>query len=140
MKRIFHTWDKWECFPAGFYDSRPKEDFTDSQCEEAYRALLQDTQQFEAALARIISEWPNSCEHYLSNESMNRIAWLGQASLCIARGIPACHRGGFNLLSESEQEAANQSALKYLNRWLAARGEPEATMDDAGVKAKVNLY
>ncbi len=140
MNRIYHTWDKWECFPAGFYDSRPKEYLTDAQCEEIYRDLLRDIPAFEAALERVTTEWEHSCEHYLTNESMNRIAWLGQASLCIDKGIPANHRGGFNLLSASEQQAANESALKYLNLWLVAQGEPEVTMEDAGVKAKANLY
>jgi hypothetical protein len=140
MKRIYHTWDKWECFPAGFYEARPKEDLSDAECAEIYRALLSDIPAFESALHRVITEWPHSCEQYLSNEGMNRISWLGQASLCIAKGIPACHRGGFNLLTADQQNAANESALKYLNIWMQSRGESLLTMEDAGIKAKVNLY
>jgi hypothetical protein len=140
MKRIFHTWDKWECYPAGFYESRPKEALTPTECEHTYRDLLRDLVAFEAALGRVITEWRHSCEHYLTNENMNRIAWLGQASLCIAKGIPSCFRGGFNLLTETEQYAANQSALKYLNRWLEARGEQQMTLADAAQKTKADLY
>lgn len=140
LKRIFHTWDKWECYPAGFYDKRPKENLTGQQCEEIYRDLLRDIPLFESALARVIAEWRYSCEHYLTNESMNRIAWLGQAALCIAKGIPSCFRGGFNLLTEDEQYAANQSALKYLNLWLTARGEDELMLADAQSKTQADLY
>lgn len=140
MKRVYHTWDKWECYPAGFYETRPKEDWTPTDCERIYRDLLRDIPMFEAALCSVVTQWKNSCEHYLSNESMNRIAWLGQAALCFARGIPSCFRGGFNKLTEAEQEAANASALKFLNQWLKRHGEPPATLEQAGIKAKVNLY
>jgi hypothetical protein len=140
VNRIYHTWDKWECYPAGFYESKPKQDMTPKECELAYRELLRDTPMFEAALFSVITEWKRSCEHYLSNEKMNRIAWLGQAALCVAKGIPSCHRGGFNLLTEQEQMDANNAALRYLNKWLEKRGEPAVTMEGAGVNAQVNLY
>jgi hypothetical protein len=140
MKRIYHTWDKWECYPAGFYENKPTRDMTGDECEAAYAKLLRDIPEFMFALRRVISEWKHSCEHYLTNESMNRIAWLGQASLCIARGIPSCFRGGFNLLSESEQYAANQSALVALNEWLSANGEDQLMLADAQSKTKADLY
>lgn len=140
MNRIYHTWDKWECYPAGFYNNRPAEDLSSDDCEDIYRHLLQDLPIFESALLRVITEWPNSCEHYLSNCSMNRIAWLGQAALCIERGIPACFRGGFNRLTKEQQEAANNSALRALNTWLTRRGEPCVSAQEAGIEAKANLY
>lgn len=140
MKRVFHTWDKWECYPAGFYENRPASGASSEECEATYAELLRDIPAFEKALDGVITRWVNSCEHYLTNENMNRIAWLGQAALCYARGIPACFRGGFNLLSADEQQAANESALKYLNVWLSMRGEPELTLDSAAPKTKANLY
>lgn len=140
MKRIFHTWEKWECYPAGFYESRPERALTAEQCEFIYAELLRDIPAFDAALERVIAEWPRSCEHYLSNENMNRIAWLGQAALCIAKGIPACYRGGFNHMSEDEQRAANNAALRALNKWLVAQGEPALTIEDAASKTKANIY
>ena len=141
MKRIYHTWEKWECYPAGFYEGTPPgHDLEAHDCERIYRDLLADIPAFEKALARVLAEWPKSCEHYLSNENMNRIAWLGQASLCIAKGIPSAFRGGFNLLTETQQEAANESALQALNEWLTARGETVLSIDEAQPKTKANLY
>ena len=141
MKRIYHTWDERECYPAGFYENRPADkSLTDDGCREICRALLADETEFRAALKRVLTEWPNSCEHYLSNERMNRIAWLGQASLCIEKGIPSRYRGGYMLLTDEQKLAADQAALDALNEWLAARGEELATLESAGSKAKVNLY
>lgn len=140
MKRIYHTWDKWECYPAGFYENQAPNGMTPREAVDAYAAFLRDIPRFELALERVVTEWKNSCEHYLSNENMNRIAWLGQASMCIATGVPACFRGGFNLLSDDEQLAANAAALKWLNVWLERRGEPTLTMDQAASKTQMDLY
>lgn len=128
--RIFHTYDKWECYKAGFYNTT-HQSLTKVQCEEKYRAFLSDTDRFSEALESVTTEWVNSCEHYLTNNSMNRIAWLGQASACYAMGIPAIFRSGFFLLTEQEQEKANQTALKYLNKWLSSNGRKEVTMEEA---------
>lgn len=141
MERIYHTWDKWECYPAGFYESKPKDKaLSEDDCREAYRNLLRDTPTFEAALERVLNEWPRSCEHYLTNENMNRLAWLGQASLCIALGIPSEFRGGYSMLTADEKKTANKTALKYLNIWMERHGHPKLTMDDAKSKTEMNLY
>jgi len=139
IKRIYHTWDKWECYPTGFYESS-KEGMTKDQCENEYKKFLSDLPRFAKALSRLIYEWRNSCEHYLSNENMNRIAWLGQAALCIDSGIPACFRTGYFLLSKDEQKEADELALKYLNIWLVLNGYSEVDLIGAGVSTKANLY
>lgn len=36
-KRVLHTWDKWECYPAGFYEERPPDGVTQDEGEEKYR-------------------------------------------------------------------------------------------------------
>lgn len=137
--RILHTWEKWECYPAGFYENKV-DGLTKEECEEAYREFLSDVPRFKNALERVITEWPRSCEHYLTNENMNRIAWLGQASLCIAHRIPSIFRGGFMLLTDEQKRLADEAALDYLNRWLIKNNRPEVTMADAQGKTEANLY
>jgi hypothetical protein len=139
MERIYHTWDKWECYPAGFYENK-KNGMKKDECEEEYKIFLSNEKRFSGALERVISEWVNSCEHYLTNEKMNRIAWLGQAALCIETGIPSCFRSGYFRLSKAEQSNADKVALKYLNKWLLTNGHEEVDMIGAGVKTKANLY
>jgi len=140
LVRIFHQWDKWECYPAGFYENS-KKGMTKDQCETAYKELLSNSDNFRSALSKVLLTWKNSCEHYLTNEKMNRIAWLGQASLCIELGIPSCFRSGYFLLSKKEQQDADIIALKYLNIWLELNGyESNATLEDAGVNAQANIY
>lgn len=140
MKRIYHTWDEWECYPAGFYENRPPRGMTPKDATHAYTEFLRDLPRFERALKRVITEWKNSCEHYLSNESMNRIAWLGQAAMCIDTGIPATFRSGFSRLSSTEQQLANEMALKYLNEWMRQYNEPELTFETAKSKTQADMY
>lgn len=139
MERVYHTWDKWECFPAGFYDST-KKGMTKAECEEKYRELLSDSELFGNVLSLIIIEWKNSCEHYLSNPNMNRIAWLGQAALAYHYGIPACYRGGYNKLTEDEKSEADRVALVYLNKWIVLQGDEPLTEEEVKSKTKANIY
>lgn len=136
--RILHTWDKWECFKAGFYAERAPNG--QEHGETAYRDFLSDINRFEAALQVVTCEWKFSPEHYLTNERMNRIAWLGQASVAQAIGVPSCCRAGYQMLSEEQKYAADMMALKYLNRWLAEHDRPQLMRSDAIGRTEAELY
>lgn len=118
MKRIYHPFDKWEDYRHNFYGGvceYPKDNTLG-----LYASLLKDLPRFEEALKVVISEWKYSCEHNLTNEGMNRIAYLGQASCALAYKVPSSiSMGGFNLLTAEEQAAANAMAQKYLDLWLS---------------------
>ena len=138
--RIFHTYDKWECFKAGFYNTTV-EGKTEEQCKQEYADFLSNLNEFEKALDFIVHNWKYSCEHYLTNKGMNRIAYLGQAALAYSRGIPSKYAGGYFLLSEQQQQAADEMALKYLNIWLKNNNRPEVSMSEARMDGKtVNIY
>lgn len=138
-KRIFHTFDKWECFKAGFYENTHPT-LTKEECESEYFKFLSDETKFREALNGVITEWKHSCEHYLTNASMNRIAWLGQASLCYATGIPSTFRAGFHLLSEEQQFKANNIALEYLNIWLEEHGFDMVTLEQGMTDRQSTIY
>ena len=140
MNRIYHTWDKWECYPAGFYETKPPTGMTIQETKQAYADFLADTKVFESALDAILLRWPNSCEHYLTNERMNRIAWLGQAAMCYYSRVSSVFCGGYFLLTEEQQKMADLSALWALNKWLAQRGEEPITLEEAASKTQANLY
>jgi hypothetical protein len=139
-ERIFHTFEKWECHKAGFYASK-KEGMTGEQCENAYAIFLSDSERFKEALDGVLREWKNSCEHYLTNKAMNRIAWLGQAAMCYATGIPSKYCSGFNLLSQDQQDKANIIALNALNYWMKINNRNAVSMEEAlSIGRQVNIY
>lgn len=137
--RVYHTWEKWECFRAGFYDERPK-NMTQEEGEAAYGVFLADLSAFGAALEGVTSQWTHSCEHNLTNDRMNRIAWLGQASVAFALGLPSCCRGGYHRLTDEQKAAADALALDYLNRWLVAHGREVVDFEKAGGRTEAELY
>lgn len=138
--RIFHTHDKWEAVNYGFFDLKHKT-LTNTQCEHKYKELLTNLEDFEDALKSVTSEWKYSCEHNLTNKSMNRIAWLGQACLAYKYNIPNIYSGGFKLLTEDEQQKANELAHKYLNKWLSSNGLDTVTIEEGlQIERQVELY
>jgi ParB-like chromosome segregation protein Spo0J len=137
--RIFHTFDKWEAVEAGFFapglKGRDKE-----QCEQEYGVFLSDSNRFAEGIQKVFKEWPNSCEHNLTNSSMNRIAWIGQAAACAAIGLPSTYRGGFSKLPKEVQDVANNLALEYLNKWLSGRGMAAVTAEQAFSARESDLF
>jgi hypothetical protein len=138
--RILHTWEDWECYKAGFYAERPPAGISNEEGEEIYRELLSNPTAFESALKAVIVEWKNSCEHYLTNDRMNRVAWLGQASAAYAMQMPSGCRGGYNRLTKEQQKNADELALQYLNKWLVANDRQAVTMTEALGRTEAELY
>ena len=138
--RTFHTWDKWECYRHGFYAERPPGGMSQDDGERAYCTFLADLERFERSLQIVTAEWKHSCEHYLTNDRMNRVAWLGQASIAQALGLPSGCRGGYQLLTAEQKYAADQMALKHLNLWLIANGRPQQMLADAVGRTEADLY
>lgn len=141
MERIYHTWDQWECYRAGMYETKPpREGMTAQECRDAYAEFLRDPVRFRASLEGVLADWPTSVEHYLTNERMNRLAWLGQAAMCYQTQVPRAFRAGFMFLTFEEQDAANELALEFLNRFLTGRGETALTMEEAQSRTEADLY
>jgi hypothetical protein len=124
VRRVFHPWWEWECYKAGFYASSV-DGIDPDEAKRMYAEFLADIPRFERAMQRVIDEWPHSCEQFLLNESINRVAWLGQSSMCIETGVPSCYRGGFKLLSNQQRARANAAAQRVLDAWLMARAGTE---------------
>jgi hypothetical protein len=138
--RIFHTWDKWECYPCGFYESSLK-DKSHEQCEQIFIDIISNEDNFSSALDGLINNWKNSCEHYLSNKSMNRIAWLGQAAVCFYSGVPSRYSSAWSKISEENRNKADEIALIYLNKWLSNNQREEVEMHEAKNSGKqIELY
>jgi len=116
MNRVFHPYDKWEDYRHNFYGG--VQEYDKDNTLERYASLLKDSDKFEAALQVIIRDWPYACEHNLTNENMNRIAYLGQAACALIYNVPHnVSMGGYNLLTLSEQKTADAMAKKYLDLW-----------------------
>ena len=139
MKREFRHWQKWECFQAGFYAASGPAEKTHEDCERAYADILGNVEWFRRAAFRVMNEWPESCAHFLSNDGMNRVAWLGQASVCIETGVPSRYKYSFLFMTQERQEAANNVARRAIRWWEDNRRKRPAlfeNVDEQGLSGR----
>ena len=140
IPRIYHRWENWECYPAGFFEEHPPKGMTHEDCQNKYAEFLIDIPLFKSWAYKVVEQWVNSCEHNLTNSTMNRIAWMGQASVCLAYGIPSKYRGGYHLLTLQEQENADKAALEVINYWMFLHGYGAYTLKTIRSRTEANLY
>lgn len=80
--------------------------------------LFREIDCFYDSCKKVINEWPNSCIHNLSNRSLNRCSWLGQAACFVELGsVEYTTRLGWRCLDEDEKSAANECALRVIKEW-----------------------
>lgn len=146
MRRIYHHWERLECIGAGMYNTEPPAPHNAESAKQAYCDFLADIDLFNFHMNGVIADWPISCEHFLSNSGINRIAWMGQAAMCHYSAIPCFFRAGFCLLPKEKQTAANRAAKKKIVAWLDANEKIDFGVDIAtepvpeGMKARIQHY
>ena len=80
--------------------------------------LLSNPDEFEKVALKMIQAYRYSCEHNLSNPSMNKIAYIGQASCFFAHDIREDEtRAAWAYLTDDQRNAANAVAEKVLRIW-----------------------
>ena len=73
-------------------------------------------------MLRVIEEWPNSCEHNLTDISQNRGAWIGHAAVALAiQGPEDIVRSAWAKLWKLQQARANAKADEAIRRWECQR-------------------
>lgn len=114
MKQQFYNYKLWEDQKAGMYKKLQKDK------EEFYVVmainLMNSTEEWGKYMLDVIEEWEFSCKQNLTNNSQNKIAWIGQAACCLACGIPDyITKKVWWSLSDETQEKANKKAQEALN-------------------------
>lgn len=107
------------------YETTPPRSYNSEDALQAYTDFLSNLERFKAAMRKVMIEWPISCEQFLTNQNVNRIAWLGQSAMCIATGVPRCFKAGFAGLSNPTKLAANALASRYLKAWEKEYGDDQ---------------
>lgn len=116
MSRVYHHYESLEEYRDGMWriaKGAERAEFIASAAN-----LMRDGQRFGGAMMCALEEWPLSCEHNLTAENINRVAWLGHAGCCVAvRSPEECTRLGWHTLNQSEQDEANRIAGEVLAAW-----------------------
>jgi len=130
MERIYHRYEYWECFKEGFFRNVSGEER--KKLSKKVIELFEDSNKTEIFMQKVIDNWIYSCEHNLTNISMNRVAWLGQSACCLYAKIPysvtmenwrfvskqkadkACEIAERLIKKYEETEKINQLCLKFI--------------------------
>ncbi len=116
MDRIYHHYEKWEDYKAGFYDNisgKNKELLIKKVAE-----LFSSKDLTEKFMLKAAKEWRHSCEHNLSNTSLNKIAYLGQAACCLYANIPSTiTMFAWSKVPIEHRNEADKIAEKVLKAW-----------------------
>lgn len=119
IDRVYHRYEALEEYQRGMWRIVRGHDRIHNA--ELARDLMRDSQAFKAAMMRAVNEWPVSCEHNLTCEDSNRLAWLGHAGCLLGVGSPEENtRIGWHMLNQSEQDEANRVAQEVLDFWESA--------------------
>lgn len=116
MKRIYHPYWLWEDHKAGFYEncSGENKELLILKGIEMFNCEIKTTEN----MLRVINEWQYSCEHNLTNESLNKIAYIGQGACCLYSNIPnKVTMEIWNKLEKNVQDRSNKIANNILNIW-----------------------
>lgn len=116
MKRIYHPYQKWEDYPAGFYDNCSGEE--KEQKIQSVLTMFNSEKLTREFMFKVVNEWKFSCEQNLTNESMNHIAYIGQAACCMYDRIPnTVTMEAWSLLTKDVQKRSDMIALEAIGYW-----------------------
>lgn len=67
---------------------------------------------------RVAQEWPNSCLNALTDQNLNRRAWIGHAACALALRCPEdVTRQAWGMLSHEQRLLANRQADRAIQSW-----------------------
>ena len=122
IERIYHPYWLWEDYLCGMYGTPMYDKISNGETEEErlekVKECLGNEQVCKCFMQRVINEWKYACEYRLSNRSINRVAWLGQACMCLYAGLKESEtRKGWWTLTDEERERANNIAKQLIDQW-----------------------
>ena len=116
MSRTWHPYWNWECYQHGMWKRVPR----DQERELILKAVAftGDTELYGLWMMRAIEAFKVSCEHHLTDESLNKQAYIGHAACALAEGFPEyIVRKAWGLLTQEQRDKANRKADAALARW-----------------------
>lgn len=120
LARCWIPYNLWEDAKNGLY-----ENFKGNK-EKAIQRIVNIFSSFEETerlMFKVIEVYINSCKFNLSNTSLNRVAWLGQACCNIDDGFSEdIVRLAWAYVPEDKKIQANNIAKRVINYWESKNG------------------
>jgi len=114
MPRIYHPYTLWEEINFNMWGSIKNKE---SAIKEAVE-FTSNHKLYGSFMLKVTKEWKFSCENALTDEFINRKAWLGHAAAALAIGVPEdITRQAWKYLTYEQQLLANKEAERAIQLW-----------------------
>ena len=129
LDRVYLPYDCWEEMEHNMWGTVPD-----------VKAALQEAIMFTGDhviyggyMRRVCDEWPNSCENALTDNTLNRKAWLGHAAVSLALNIPEyITRKAWGYLTNEQRILANEEARRAIQSWEVTYIKDKGLCDPVG--------
>ena len=114
LERVYLPYDCWEEIDHNMWGT-----VTDAKgaLQEAL-TFTSDHVLYGSYMRRVSKEWPNSCENALTDNTLNRKAWIGHAAVSLALNIPEdITRKAWGFLTNEQRILANEQARRAIQSW-----------------------
>jgi hypothetical protein len=113
MKRVFHHISNHEDVKAGMF----RAGLDDQKVKHSIDVLMDPLMFYEHAKA-MVKAWPKSSEHHLTNNEVNRRAWIGHATCLFNHGANMDETiSAWQCIGSEAQLAANNMALAVIKEF-----------------------
>jgi len=114
LPRVWHPYQEWEEVHHGMW--------SEVSDRSAYlKWAIEFTGNHELYghyMTRVANEWEVSCENALTDQNLNRKAWIGHAACALAVGCPEdIVREAWGKLTDEQRTLANRQADRAICRW-----------------------
>lgn len=112
--RYFYNYRIWECARSNFYKGISSPD------EAKALEVMRDAKSWGLYMMKLLQRWPVSCNQFLSDSTINKKAWIGQASMaCFFNISSATTKKCWFKLDKKTRDLANNEAGKVITIWRA---------------------
>jgi len=100
-----------------------KNTFQKKEGEEKYIEYFSKPKRFKKDIVILSKKWPHSFENFLTNYSINRVAWLGQACVFYRTGAPPDFKYSYNKLDKLVRDQCDEIARGFINEFSEKSGK-----------------
>lgn len=116
MTEVYTPYWDWECYKNGLWRLVSKNE-RDSLIDECM-SLMTNEKAFTDSMREACFAWENSMLNFLTSNSINKRAYLGQCGVCFKTGIPAIvTKHCWKHISPDKQNRLNHNAENIIKEW-----------------------
>lgn len=113
MKQVYHNYNQWEDYQNGMFETS----INPSNVLKS-KKLLSNPYRFTEVAMKVVKSWVNSAEQNLTDNSINKKAWVGQSACCFNHGANKEETSAaWFQMTESQKRAANNAADNVIRIW-----------------------